>query len=343
LKDALNGTLDSLNEILGEVQLSAEQIASGSNEVSSSAQGLSTGAVQQASAVEEISASIGTMTEKVRQNAESAGEANRLATGAGQLATEGDQQMRAMMRAMGEIDESSHSISKIIKVIDEIAFQTNLLALNAAVEAARAGVHGKGFAVVADEVRSLAARSANAAKETTAMIEGSLVKVSQGTQMARDTAASLARIVESVGRVNGLVADIAAASSEQAHGITQIDQSLRQVDQVTQTNTTSAEESATAAEELSLQAGRLSEILQRFTLRRPKAVDIADGQLSPELLAAFQAFLAQHYPASASKPGPVAAGRPAPVKPAANGGKPTAAKKGRKDKGGTSDGEFGRF
>ena len=175
------------------------------------------------------------------------------------------------------------------------------------------------------------------------MIEGSLVKVSQGTQMARETAASLTRIVESVSRVNGLVADIAAASSEQAHGITQIDASLRQVDQVTQTNTTSAEESATAAEELSMQAGKLSEMLQRFTLRRPQLPDVSEAQLSPELLAAFQAFLAQHYQAPGARPGPVASGRPAPAPAAAQKGSP--AKKSRKEKGGggTNDGDFGRF
>jgi methyl-accepting chemotaxis protein len=331
LKEALNNTLDSLNQILAEVQTVAEQIASGASEVSASAQDLSGGAVRQASAVEEISASIGTMTEKTRQNAESAGEASRLALSAGELAGAGDRQMQAMMRAMAEIDDSSHNISKIIKVIDEIAFQTNLLALNAAVEAARAGAHGKGFAVVADEVRNLAARSANAAKETTAMIEGSLQKVSQGTQIARDTAVSLSRIVESVNRVNALVADIASASSEQAHGITQIDASLRDVDQVTQTNTTSAEESATAAEELSMQASRLSEMLQRFTLKQPELPELDETVFTPELLAAFQSFLAQHYK-----------GTPGPAKPAAQAPK-AQPKKPRKEKSKTSDGEFGRY
>jgi methyl-accepting chemotaxis protein len=349
LKEALNHTLDSLNESLGEVQTVAEQMASGANQVSAAAQALSNGAVKQATAVEEISVSIGGMTDKTRENAESAGEANRLATAAGELAAAGDRQMQAMMGAMSAIDESSQQISKIIRVIDEIAFQTNLLALNAAVEAARAGVHGKGFAVVADEVRSLAARSANAAKETTAMIEGSLARVAQGSQIARETSASLARIVDSVARVNGLVSDIAGASTEQAHGIIQVDAGLREVDQVTQQNTTSAEESATAAEELAMQANRLSEMLHRFTLRRERPQEAAPTDIPPELLAAFQAFVAQHY--GGAFPGGAKSGAatpPAPAKPAKAEAAPqksaNAPRKSRTETSGkTSDDEFGRY
>jgi methyl-accepting chemotaxis protein len=344
LKDAVNQTLDSLNESLREVQTVAEQMASGANQVSAAAQALSNGAVKQATAVEEITVSIGGMTDKTRQNAEGAGEANRLATAAGDLAAAGDRQMQTMMHAMREIDESSQQISKIIRVIDEIAFQTNLLALNAAVEAARAGVHGKGFAVVADEVRSLAARSANAAKETTAMIEGSLTRVAQGTQIARDTSASLARIVESVTQVRGLISDIASASTEQAHGIIQVDAGLREVDQVTQQNTTSAEESATAAEELAMQASRLSDMMQRFTLRRESAPDALPAELSPELLSAFQAFLAQHYAASAPSPKKQASGSKPSAKPAEPAPTRSAAKGAKRDKAGkTSDDEFGRY
>jgi methyl-accepting chemotaxis protein len=200
-------------------------------------------------------------------SAENAAQANNLANQAVKSATAGNQQMEEMIVAMGEINAAGQSISKIIKVIDEIAFQTNLLALNAAVEAARAGQHGKGFAVVAEEVRNLAGRSAKAASETSELIEGSVEKTANGTRIAERTAESLAGIVLEVGKVNDLIAEIATASNEQAQGVSQINTGLQQIDQVIQQNTATAEESAATSEELSGQAAELKNQLQRFSLK----------------------------------------------------------------------------
>lgn len=276
---------DNLNDVMSNISTASEQVASGSRQVSDSSMELSQGATEQASSVEELTASLEEISSQTRQNADSANQANSLAELAKGNAIQGNTQMQEMLRAMDEINESSGNISKIIKVIDEIAFQTNILALNAAVEAARAGQHGKGFAVVAEEVRNLAARSANAAKETTDMIEGSIKKVEGGTKIANQTADALTKIVEDVSKVANLVSDIAVASNEQAIGISQINQGIMQVSTVIQTNSATSEETAAASEELSSQAELLKEQVERFNLRKPTS-NIRNGieDVNPEIL-----------------------------------------------------------
>nr|WP_320050909.1 methyl-accepting chemotaxis protein [uncultured Desulfuromonas sp.] len=264
LGHALKVMLEGLREMVGGIQNAGEQIAAGAGEVSDASQALSQGATESASSLEEVTASMNEMASKVRDSAEHANAANQLASDAQRSAENGDKQMDEMVTAMGAISESSQNISKIIKVIDEIAFQTNLLALNAAVEAARAGQHGKGFAVVAEEVRNLAARSAKAAKETAEMIEGSASLTERGAQIAEQTSGALKEIMAGTTKVSTLLEEIAIASNEQAQGIQQVTVGLSQIDKVTQQNTATAEESAAAAEELSSQAAQMREMLKKF-------------------------------------------------------------------------------
>lgn len=284
IKNDLNSTIYSFNDVLNDINLTAQQVASGASQVSYSAQTLSQGSTEQASSIEELTASLEEISAQTKQNALNASQANELALAAKEGATDGNEQMKEMLKAMNDINESSANISKIIKVIDEIAFQTNILALNAAVEAARAGQHGKGFAVVAEEVRNLAARSANAAKETTALIENSIKKAVDGTKIASDTANALNKIVEGVTKSAALVGEIATASDEQASGIAQVNQGIMQVSQVVQTISATSEEGASASEELSSQAEILREMVSKFELKKGGAVLNNLNELNPEVL-----------------------------------------------------------
>ncbi len=262
----LKKTNSVLNKVMRQLNVAAEQVATSSDQVSGATQALSQGATQQAASLEEVSSSLAEMGAQTNLNAENANKANLLSDETKQIAERGNTQMQNMKVAMGEIYDSGQSISKIIKVIDEIAFQTNLLALNAAVEAARAGKHGRGFAVVAEEVRNLAARSAQAAKETAELIEGTVAKTAKGTEIADVTTESLQEIVDSVNAFSSLVNEIAVASNEQAEGVSQVSRGLNQIDQVTQQNTANTEELAAAAEELSAQSQQVMDMLSRFTL-----------------------------------------------------------------------------
>lgn len=284
LGKALSLMTDNLNNVMSNISTASDQVAAGSVQVSDSSMSLSQGATEQASSIEELSASIEEISEQTKMNASNAEEAETKASTTKEIATQGNQQMIEMLAAMNDINESSSNISRIIKVIDEIAFQTNILALNAAVEAARAGEHGKGFAVVAEEVRNLAARSADAARETTAMIEGSIDKVNNGTNIANRTAEALTEIVDGISSVTELVSQIAIASNEQAQGVDQINQGIIQISNVVQSTSATAEETAAASEELSSQADLLKQEVSTFKLKSMSNNIKQEEQLNDEVV-----------------------------------------------------------
>jgi methyl-accepting chemotaxis protein len=259
--------IDNLNEMFGEIDGASQQVSVGATQIAEASQSLAEGSTEQAATVEELSASIQDVAEKTGLNAKRANEASDLSVNIMQNAERGSHQMTEMTKAVDEINLASQDISKVIKVIDDIAFQTNILALNAAVEAARAGEAGKGFAVVADEVRNLASKSAAAAKETGALIENSMKKAELGSKIAGQTAESLGEIVEGINRSTDLIKEIADSSEEQSSAINQINTAILQVSEVVQKNSATAEECAASAEELNSQSAILQTHVDRFTLR----------------------------------------------------------------------------
>ncbi|MBU2645154.1 HAMP domain-containing protein [bacterium] len=267
LGKSLQNMVANLNQVFGRITKVTDEMASGSGQVATSSQTISEGASRQASSLEEIGSSTDDIRNQSRINADNAAKANDLAKHTQDTAIKGDTQMKSMILAINEISDSSGKIAKIIKVIDEIAFQTNLLALNAAVEAARAGKYGKGFAVVAEEVRSLAARCAEAAKETTDLIESAAPKVENGISIASQTADVLQEILENITNVAGLVSEISAASQEQAEGISEINKGLEQIGNVTQQNAANTEETSSAADELTGLAMQMKEMMTKFKLQ----------------------------------------------------------------------------
>jgi len=242
----------------------AEQVSAASGQVSSSSQSLAEGASEQAASIEETSSSLEEMSSMTKQNAENAGQADTLMKESNQIVGQANESMNQLTISMQEITKASEETSKIIKTIDEIAFQTNLLALNAAVEAARAGEAGAGFAVVADEVRNLAMRAADAAKNTANLIEGTVKKVSGGSELVTRTSDAFAQVAESSKKVGELVGEISAASKEQAQGIEQVNKAVTEMDKVVQQNAANAEESASASEEMNAQAVQMKSTVEEL-------------------------------------------------------------------------------
>jgi methyl-accepting chemotaxis protein len=297
MKSSLNQAIHNLTAAMSTVREAVESVTAGAEQITKGNEDLSQRTSEQAAALEETSASMEEMTSTVKQNADNSKQANQLAIMARDVADKGGAVTGKAVEAMGEINKSSKKIADIITVIDEIAFQTNLLALNAAVEAARAGEHGRGFAVVAAEVRNLAQRSATAAKEIKGLINESIQRVTDGSNLVNQSGKTLEEIVSSVKRVTDIIAEISAASQEQASGIDQVNKAILSMDETTQQNAALVEETTSAAQSMKEQAIGLMRQVNEFKLSR------AGGH--------------QAGPAPAKREAPAVT--PSAVKPAGNG------------------------
>lgn len=264
----INQCIEMLSQTISQVISSAQSVNSGALEMSASAQTLADGTSAQAANLEETSSTMGVVETQTKQNNKNANDAQLLTNQTQEIVQKGNEQMKEMLESMNEINETSLNVTKIIKVIDEIAFQTNLLALNAAVEAARAGKFGKGFAVVAEEVRNLAARSAEAAKDSTLLIEKSANEVKRGLNIAEKTAEVLNEVNDVVVKVSDMVSDIKVASDTQTTGILEINKGLTQINNIVQQNSAISEESAAASDELSTQAAQMKSAMEQFRLNQ---------------------------------------------------------------------------
>jgi len=276
LKEAVNGSISNLFNMVNEINSASANLASGSSEIAQGNADLSQRTEEQASSLEETASSMEEMTSTVKQNSDNARQANQMASEARGQAEKGGAVVQNAIAAMAEINTSSKKIADIIGVIDEIAFQTNLLALNAAVEAARAGEQGRGFAVVAGEVRNLAQRSAGAAKEIKSLINDSVEKVDEGSKLVNESGSTLSEIVAAVQKVNDIISEIAASGEEQSSGIEQVNKAVMQMDEMTQQNAALVEEAASASESMEEQAKGLIRLMEFFNISdsgKPVTVD----------------------------------------------------------------------
>ena len=268
IKTAINSIVTTFNELLSEISGSADSIYEDANYIAGSSIALKEGASKQGAEIDELLKNLADIGKHAKENSKTAAAANELTQKTQEKAALGEVELKEMQKAISDINEATSNISKVIKVIDDIAFQTNLLALNAAVEAARAGQHGKGFAVVAEEVRSLANRSQNAAKETETLIEGSVEKATEGTKIANKTASTLHEIIEQVSEISTLINGVATSSEGQESAVEQISTGVQKISAIAESNSTTSEATVSSAETLNSQTKSFKHMMSSFKIKR---------------------------------------------------------------------------